>query len=50
MGQVWYNVMIVSIPDLAPLLTFTKIFVMSLDFAEIKNIDKMSIKMTYRTH
>ena len=29
---------------------FTKMFVMSLDFAEIKNIENMSVMMTYRTH
>ena len=29
---------------------FTKKFAMSLDFAEIKNIKNMSIRMTYRTH
>ena len=27
-----------------------KMFVMSLDFAEIKNIENMSMRMTYRTH
>ena len=31
-------------------MDFTKIFVRSLDFAEIKNIENMSIGMTYRTH
>ena len=29
---------------------FTKMFVMSLDFAEIKNIENMSMGVTYRTH
>ena len=31
-------------------MEFTKFFVMSLDFAEIKNIENMSMGMTYRTH
>ena len=31
-------------------MDFTKMFVMSLDFAEIKNIENMSMGMTYRTH
>ena len=31
-------------------MDFTKMFEMSLDFAEIKNIEIMSIGMTYRTH
>ena len=31
-------------------MDFIKMFVMSLDFAEIKNIENMSIRMTYRTH
>ena len=29
---------------------FTKVFEMSLDFAEIKNIENMSMGMTYRTY
>ena len=29
---------------------FTKMFEMSLAFAEIKNIENMSMVMTYRTH
>ena len=28
----------------------TEMFVMSLDFAEIKNIENMSVGMTYKTH
>ena len=31
-------------------IDFTKMFVMSLDFAEIKNIIHMSMGMTYRTY
>ena len=31
-------------------MDFTKIFVMSLDFAEIKNIESMFMGITYRTH
>ena len=31
-------------------MDFTKIFVMSLDFADIKYIKNMSMGMTYRTH
>ena len=31
-------------------IDFTSMFVMSLDFAEIKNIENMSMGMTYRTH
>ena len=30
-------------------MDFTKMFEMSLDFAEIKNIENMSMGMTYRT-
>ena len=32
------------------IMDFTIIFEMSLDFAEIKNIENMSMGMTYRTH
>ena len=31
-------------------MELTKKFVMTLDFAEIKNIENMSMGMTYRTH
>ena len=31
-------------------MNFTGMFVMSLDFAEIKYIENMSVGMTYRTH
>ena len=31
-------------------MNFAKLFVMSLDFAEIKNIENISMGMTYRTH
>ena len=31
-------------------MDFTNMFVMSLDFAEIKNIENMFMDMTYRTH
>ena len=31
-------------------MDFTKMFEMSLDFMEIKNIENMSMGMTYRTH
>ena len=31
-------------------MDFTKMFEMSLEFVEIKNIKNMSIGMTYRTH
>ena len=31
-------------------MNFSKMFVMSLDFAEIKNIENMSMGMTYRMH
>ena len=31
-------------------MDFTNMFVMSLDFVEIKNIENMSMRMTYRTH
>ena len=31
-------------------MDYTNMFVMSLDFAEIKNIENMSIGMTYRMH
>ena len=31
-------------------MDFTKMFVMSLDFAEFKNIENMFMGMTYRTH
>ena len=31
-------------------MDFTNMFVMSLDFAEIKKIENMSVGMTYRTH
>ena len=32
------------------IIDFAKMFVMSLDFAEIKKIEIMSMGMTYRTH
>ena len=32
------------------IIEFTKFFVMSLDFAEIKNIENMSVGMIYRLH
>ena len=32
------------------IMNFTKIFLTSLDFVEIKNIENMSMGMTYRTH
>ena len=32
------------------IMDFKNMFVMSLDFAEIKNIENMSMGMTYRTH
>ena len=31
-------------------IEYTKIFAMSLDFVEIKNIENMSMGMTYRAH
>ena len=31
-------------------MDFTEMFAMSLDFAEIKNIENMSMGMAYRTH
>ena len=31
-------------------MDFTNMFLMSLDFTEIKNIENMSMGMTYRTH
>ena len=31
-------------------MDFSKMFVMSLDFAEINNIENMSMGMRYRTH
>ena len=31
-------------------MDFTKMFVMSLDFAKIENIENISMGMTYRTH
>ena len=31
-------------------MDFTKMFVKSLDFAKMKNIENMSMGMTYRTH
>ena len=31
-------------------MDLTNMFVMSLDFAEIKNIENMSMGMIYRTH
>ena len=31
-------------------MDFTEMFVMSLDFADVKNIEYMSMGMAYRTH